>query len=59
MCNRAQWEIRELADDMYRQCSIFAPVLFENCGAGCMTTKGCPEGKRSCKHPRTKEEVLG
>lgn len=55
MCNRAQWEIRNLADEMHKLCVTCAPVLFKNSGAGCMTTAGCPEGKRSCGNPRTKE----
>ena len=50
-CNRAQWEIRELADKMLEICSNMAPVLFEGCGPGCVNGK-CPEGKRSCGVPR-------
>ena len=56
MCNRAQWEIRNLADEMRKLCVTCAPVLFKNSGCGCMTTAGCPEGKRSCGNPRAKEE---
>ena len=52
MCNRAQWEIRNLADEMYKLCKVNAPVLFKDAGPGCMTRKGCPEGKRSCGSPR-------
>jgi thymidylate synthase (FAD) len=55
MCNRAQWEIRNLADEMHKLCVTCAPVLFKNSGCGCMTAAGCPEGKRSCGNPRTKE----
>lgn len=55
MCNRAQWEIRNLADEMHKLCVTCAPVLFKNSGCGCMTTAGCPEGKRSCGNPRAKE----
>lgn len=55
MCNRAQWEIRNLADEMHKLCVACAPVLFKNSGCGCMTGKGCPEGKRSCGNPRAKE----
>lgn len=53
MCNRAQWEIQELADMMHAICVSRAPILFKNSGCGCMTTKGCPEGKRSCGQPRS------
>lgn len=51
-CNRAQWEIRALADEMLRQCREVAPILFGECGPGCMTG-GCREA-RPCGHPRTK-----
>ena len=54
MCNRAQWEIRELADKMHEICVACAPELFRDSGCGCMTGKGCPE-KRPCGNPRTKE----
>lgn len=56
-CNRAQWEIRELADEMLRQAREAAPALFRGAGCACMAGKPCPEGKRSCGHPRTAEEV--
>ena len=51
-CNRAQWEIREMADEMLRQCREVAPVLFGNAGPGCINGKGCPEGQMSCGKPR-------
>lgn len=50
-CNRAQWEIREVADEMLRQCQEVAPTLFDVAGAPCVSGK-CPEGKMSCGHPR-------
>ena len=53
-CNRAQWEIRELADEMLRQCKVAAPILFRKAGPGCVTGK-CPEGKMSCGKPRKDE----
>lgn len=46
-CNRAQWEIRDMAISMLYQCKEAEPVLFENCGPGCLNGP-CPEGKRSC-----------
>jgi thymidylate synthase (FAD) len=46
-CNRAQWEIRELAKEMLKQVLKVAPNLFRNAGPACL--KGpCPEGKKSC-----------
>ena len=47
MCNRAQWEIRELAWQMYALVYPLAPSVFENAGPGC-AHGACPEGKRSC-----------
>ncbi|ACI21576.1 MULTISPECIES: FAD-dependent thymidylate synthase [Thermodesulfovibrio] len=46
-CNRAQWEIRELATEMLKLVKKIAPRLFKNAGPACITGK-CPEGKFSC-----------
>ena len=46
-CERAQWEIRELADKMLALVKEVAPVLFEKSGPPCLKG-GCPEGKMSC-----------
>ena len=53
-CNRAQWEIRELADRMLILCKELSPEIFEKAGPGCVTGH-CPE-KRPCGHPREKGE---
>ncbi|MGL5712436.1 MAG: FAD-dependent thymidylate synthase [Paraclostridium sp.] len=46
-CERAQWEIRDLATEMLRQVREIAPILFKNSGPNCI--KGaCPEGKMTC-----------
>ena len=50
-CNRAQWEIREMADAMLREVKVVAPELFKNAGPGCVRGY-CPEGKRTCGQPR-------
>lgn len=47
-CNRAQWEIRELAYKMLEQAKAAAPLLFKNAGASCVDSGRCPEGKMSC-----------
>ena len=47
MCNRAQWEINELATRMHRLCLETAPALFRECGPACLRGK-CPEGEKSC-----------
>lgn len=46
-CNRAQWEIRALADAMLSECYKVSPVIFKNAGSPCCSGK-CPEGKMSC-----------
>jgi thymidylate synthase (FAD) len=46
-CNRAQWEIREMAEEMLRQLKGVAPVLFKNAGPGCVSGQ-CPEGTMTC-----------
>ena len=46
-CHRAQWEIQELAEEMYRLCVRVAPHLFKNAGPSCVNG-ACPEGKMSC-----------
>lgn len=46
-CERAQWEIRELATQMLKEVKIVAPILFKNCGPKCVK-EPCPEGKMSC-----------
>lgn len=53
-CNRAQWEIREMADQMLRILVAQWPELFGQCGPGCIRGH-CPE-KRPCGHPRSAED---
>ncbi|NWG11020.1 FAD-dependent thymidylate synthase [Candidatus Bathyarchaeota archaeon] len=44
-CARAQWEIREVATEMFRQAKKATPTLFENGGPSCVGLGYCPEGK--------------
>ena len=46
-CNRAQWEIREMAWQMLTLCKQAAPALFEHAGPACVSG-ACPEGKNTC-----------
>ncbi|GAA0177960.1 FAD-dependent thymidylate synthase [Clostridium sediminicola] len=46
-CNRAQWEIHAMADEMLRQVKMVAPVLFKLAGPECISGN-CPEGKMTC-----------
>ena len=54
-CNRAQWEIREMATEMLKECKKIAPALFKKAGPDCVYGK-CGEGKMSCGHPRKENE---
>lgn len=47
MCNRAQWEIRALANQMFKICYAAAPELFSDAGPGCIRGH-CPEGEKTC-----------
>ena len=50
-CNRAQWEIRQMADEMLKICRNVSPEIFGKAGPGCVTGK-CPE-RRPCGSPRS------
>lgn len=57
-CNRAQWEIRDVADQMLALVKEVAPVLFKTAGPPCVKG-GCPEGKMSCgKMAEMREKYL-
>lgn len=56
-CERAQWEIRELATEMLRQCKEVSPLLFANCGPKCVKGK-CTEGKMSCGLSKEKRKLF-
>lgn len=49
-CNRAQWEIRDLATRMLKQVKKVSPIVFEKAGPSCLRGP-CPEGKFKCKNP--------
>lgn len=52
-CNRAQWEIRDMAHRMLELARPTAPFIFADAGAPCVRT-GCPEGKMTCGNPFSK-----
>ena len=56
-CNRAQWEIRNMANKMLKEVGRVAPVLFEDAGPMCKQLGYCPETE-SCGLMPTKKEVL-
>lgn len=46
-CNRAQWEIREVAEQMLALVKPIAPTIFAKAGPGCVSGP-CPEGRMTC-----------
>lgn len=57
-CNRAQWEIRALAEEMLKLCIFAAPELFRNAGPSCVRGK-CSEGKMSCGNAKEVQAHYG
>lgn len=57
-CTRAQWEIRQVADEMLKQVKKVAPTIFKYAGPSCV--KGaCKEGSMSCgKQKEIREKYL-
>ncbi len=46
-CERAQWEIRDMACEMLKLVKEICPVVFKTAGPSCLT-QPCPEGTMSC-----------
>lgn len=57
-CERAQWEIRALANEMLQICKEKLPAVFAEAGPKCEKLGYCPEGKRSCGRMPPKEKVI-
>lgn len=58
-CERAQWEIRECAEQMAALVKEVAPTLFKYAGPPCISGP-CPEGKMSCGKKQEKiKKFLG
>lgn len=57
-CNRAQWEIREVAQQMLELCKEVAPTLFKNSGPRCIRG-ACPEGRMTCGKMKEVREKYG
>lgn len=47
-CNRAQWEIRDMATRMWKLCMEVSPTIFKHAGPDCVTKNKCGEGKMTC-----------
>lgn len=52
-CNRAQWELRAVADEMLCLAREASPLIFSKAGPPCVSRGRCPEGKMTCGRPRT------
>lgn len=55
LCTRAQWEIRELAQEMAKICKEKLPVVFDECAFGeakCVQNGYCVEPKKQWCHKR-------
>ena len=48
LCQRAQWEIRDMADRMLDLLREVCPSVFAGAGPKCLRTGRCPEGKMGC-----------
>ncbi len=57
LCARAQWEIRALAEEMFRLCKQAAPLLFENSGPICERLGYCPERETCGRKPLRKDVI--
>ena len=56
-CHRAQWEIRQLAMEMYKLCMDVAPNIFKYAGPSCVTGT-CSEGKMCCGKQKEQQETF-
>lgn len=55
-CTRAQFEFRQVANEMLKLVKEVSPIIFKNAGAHCDILGYCPEGEMCCgKAPTLKE----
>ena len=47
-CNKAQWQIRNIANQIAAQVKIIAPLIGKGIGPTCITNHVCNEGRESC-----------
>jgi thymidylate synthase (FAD) len=59
-CSRAQWEIRQVANECLKLCKKVLPVIFAVAGARCEKTGYCPEGEKfTCgRYPLLQNKTL-
>ena len=56
-CERAQWEIRDLACEMLRLVKEVCPTIFKAAGPRCVSG-ACPEGKMTCGKAAEKRKIF-
>lgn len=59
LCQRAQWEIRRVAELMLKAVKKECPSLFAGIGPKCVSLGRCPEGKMSCGKYREQKKRYG
>ena len=47
-CNKAQWEIRNVAKGIAKEVKEVSPLIGRELGPTCITNKVCYEGRESC-----------
>lgn len=47
-CNKAQWQIRNIAKEMVKQVRKVAPLIGKGLGASCVAEGVCNEGRECC-----------
>ncbi len=57
-CYRAQWEIRNMAQQMLFLVKEVSPTIFEKAGPACLYTP-CPEGEMNCGQARKIRKIYG
>lgn len=57
LCARAQWEIRQLANEMLKECKKVAPNIFKYAGPSCVTERICWQGKLNCGKPEKNKRI--
>ena len=59
ICNRAQWEVRTLADIILEQLRAVEPEIFNHAGPYCYQLGYCPEGRHTCGKMKEVMEKYG
>ncbi len=55
-CDRAQWEIREIAIKMLKLLKATNPKIFSGFGPSCLVDGRCPEGRLTCGKMKTSKD---